>query len=38
MMINMSTGTPGNDVSAQLACLEKMAALNAGSLNYCAPH
>ena len=38
IIINMSTGTPGPDISAPLACLEKfkpdMAACNAGSLNY----
>ena len=38
MLINMSTGVFGNDISAPLACLERvrpeMAALNAGSLNY----
>jgi len=38
MLINMSTGVPGDDISAQLDCLNavkpEMAALNAGSLNY----
>ncbi|MEW5721548.1 MAG: 3-keto-5-aminohexanoate cleavage protein, partial [Thermodesulfobacteriota bacterium] len=38
LIINMSTGTPGDDISGPLACLEKfkpeMAACNAGSLNY----
>ncbi len=38
IIINMSTGTPGPDISGPLACLEKfkpdMAACNAGSLNY----
>jgi len=38
MIINMSTGVVGPDVSAPLACLSRirpeMAALNAGSLNY----
>ena len=38
MIINMSTGTPGPDISGPLACLEHckpdMAAMNAGSLNY----
>ena len=38
MIINMSTGVVGLDVSAPLACLSRirpeMAALNAGSLNY----
>jgi 3-keto-5-aminohexanoate cleavage enzyme len=38
MIINMSTGVVGDDVSGPLACLEafkpEMAALNAGSLNY----
>lgn len=38
IMINMSTGVPGDDISAPLACLERfkpaMAACNAGSLNY----
>ena len=38
IIINMSTGTAGPDISAPLACLEKfkpeMAACNAGSLNY----
>ncbi|MDI6756290.1 MAG: 3-keto-5-aminohexanoate cleavage protein [Thermodesulfobacteriota bacterium] len=38
IMINMSTGVPGPDISGPLACLEKfkpeMAACNAGSLNY----
>lgn len=38
MLINMSTGVFGPDISAPLACLERvkpeMAALNAGSLNY----
>lgn len=38
IIINMSTGMPGNDISAPLACLEafkpEMAACNAGSLNY----
>jgi len=38
IIINMSTGVPGNDISGPLACLEEykpeMAACNAGSLNY----
>ena len=38
IIINMSTGMPGSDISAPLACLEafepEMAACNAGSLNY----
>lgn len=38
IIINMSTGTPGPDISGPLACLEKfrpeIAACNAGSLNY----
>lgn len=38
ILINMSTGTIGSDISGPLACLERvrpeMAALNAGSLNY----
>jgi 3-keto-5-aminohexanoate cleavage enzyme len=38
LIINMSTGTPGADISGPLACLKRckpeMAALNAGSLNY----
>ena len=38
ILINMSTGTPGPDVSMQLACLERfkpeIAACNAGSINY----
>ncbi len=38
LMINMSTGVPGPDISGPLACLEKykpeLAACNAGSLNY----
>lgn len=38
IIVNMSTGVVGPDVSAPLACLERirpeMAALNAGSLNY----
>ena len=38
MIINMSTGTPGPDISGPLACLERskpdMAAMNSGSLNY----
>merc|ERR1712216_256372 len=38
MLINMSTGVPGDDISAPLECLAavqpEMAALNAGSLNY----
>ena len=38
VIINMSTGVMGNDISGPLACLERikpeMAALNAGSLNY----
>jgi 3-keto-5-aminohexanoate cleavage enzyme len=38
MIINMSTGVVGDDISGPLACLEafkpEMAALNAGSLNY----
>jgi len=38
IIINMSTGVPGSDISAPLACLEayepEMAACNAGSLNY----
>jgi len=38
IIINMSTGIPGPDISGPLACLEKfkpeMAACNAGSLNY----
>eukprot|EP00397_Hematodinium_sp_SG-2012_P021113 GEMP01021790.1.p1 GENE.GEMP01021790.1~~GEMP01021790.1.p1 ORF type:complete len:298 (+),score=67.69 GEMP01021790.1:238-1131(+) len=38
IMINMSTGVIGNDISAQVACLKRvkpeMAACNAGSLNY----
>jgi uncharacterized protein (DUF849 family) len=38
MIINMSTGVIGSDISGPIACLEafkpEMAALNAGSLNY----
>ena len=38
IIINMSTGVMGNDISGPVACLEKfkpeMAACNAGSLNY----
>ncbi|PKL77025.1 MAG: 3-keto-5-aminohexanoate cleavage protein [Candidatus Melainabacteria bacterium HGW-Melainabacteria-1] len=38
IIINMSTGIPGADISGPLACLERvkpeMAAMNAGSLNY----
>jgi uncharacterized protein (DUF849 family) len=38
IVINMSTGVPGDDISGPLACLEslepEMAACNAGSLNY----
>ena len=38
MVINMSTGVVGPDISAPIACLEavrpEMAALNAGTLNY----
>ena len=38
LIINMSTGVPGNDISGPLKCLEafkpEMAACNAGSLNY----
>ncbi|MBI2373733.1 MAG: 3-keto-5-aminohexanoate cleavage protein [Deltaproteobacteria bacterium] len=38
LIINMSTGTVGPDISSQLACLKRarpeVAALNAGSLNY----
>merc|ERR1711934_142611 len=38
MLINMSTGVVGDDIQAQIDCLEavqpEMAALNAGSLNY----
>jgi 3-keto-5-aminohexanoate cleavage enzyme len=38
LLINMSTGVPGSDISGPLACLEAfqpdMAACNAGSLNY----
>lgn len=38
MIINMSTGVVGGDISGPVACLEafkpEMAALNAGSLNY----
>lgn len=38
LIINMSTGVVGDDISGPLACLERvkpeMAALNAGSLNY----
>lgn len=38
LIINMSTGVMGDDISGPLACLERvrpeMAALNAGSLNY----
>ncbi len=38
VIINMSTGVMGSDISGPLACLERikpeMAALNAGSLNY----
>lgn len=38
IIINMSTGVPGNDLSGPLGCLEvfkpEMAACNAGSLNY----
>ena len=38
IIINMSTGVPGPDISGPLTCLEKfkpeMAACNAGSLNY----
>ncbi len=38
IIINMSTGLPGKDISGPLACLKRckpeMAAMNAGSLNY----
>lgn len=38
IIINMSTGSPGADISGQIACLERVkpevAAMNAGSLNY----
>jgi len=38
IVINMSTGVPGDDISEPVACLEtfkpEMAACNAGSLNY----
>lgn len=38
IIINMSTGVPGNDISGPLACIERIkpdiAAMNAGSLNY----
>jgi uncharacterized protein (DUF849 family) len=38
LIINMSTGVPGDDISGPVACLERfkpdMAACNAGSLNY----
>lgn len=38
LIINMSTGVPGSDISGPLKCLEafkpEMAACNAGSLNY----
>lgn len=38
MIINMSTGMPGRDISGPLACLREgkpdMAAMNSGSLNY----
>lgn len=38
MIVNLSTGVVGDDISGPLACLERvrpeMAALNAGSLNY----
>jgi uncharacterized protein (DUF849 family) len=38
MIINMSTGVVGDDISGPIACLEafkpEMAAMNAGSLNY----
>jgi uncharacterized protein (DUF849 family) len=38
MIINMSTGLPGPDISGPLACLKRckpdMAAMNSGSLNY----
>jgi 3-keto-5-aminohexanoate cleavage enzyme len=38
IIINMSTGVPGNDLSGPLGCLQafkpEMAACNAGSLNY----
>ncbi|MFC1823595.1 3-keto-5-aminohexanoate cleavage protein [Thermodesulfobacteriota bacterium] len=38
IIINMSTGVPGDDISGPAACMEKlkpeMAACNAGSLNY----
>ena len=38
VIINMTTGMPGSDVSAPIACLKKIrpeiAACNAGSLNY----
>lgn len=38
LIINMTSGVPGNDISGPLACLENfkpgMAACNAGSLNY----
>lgn len=38
MLINLTTGMPGNDISGPLACLEatqpEMAAMNSGSLNY----
>lgn len=38
IILNMSTGTPGPDISGPLSCLEtfrpEMAACNAGSLNY----
>lgn len=38
IIINMTTGVPGDDISGPLACLERtrpeMAAMNSGSLNY----
>lgn len=38
ILINMSTGVPGSDISGPVSCLEKckpeMAAMNSGSLNY----
>lgn len=38
IIMNMSTGVPGDDISGPVGCLERvkpdMAALNAGSLNY----
>ena len=38
LVINMSTGVVGSDISAPIACLQavrpEMAALNAGTLNY----